>query len=128
MYSSTESWTKVVDWWIGVRTAPVAGSGVTPAWIWSVRNPMGRIVVGPPGSVCVGRQGVSIYARSTLTEHSFSPPAGFEQRAYAVVEVLGEHLPGESERHITEGGGRVVTPSISFEVRLACVIVAAVDL
>ncbi len=40
MYSSTDGWTNVVVWWIGVRIAPVNGSGTTPAWTSLVSNLM----------------------------------------------------------------------------------------
>ncbi len=43
---STDSWAKVVDWWIGVRIAPVVGSGSTPAWICLVLKPMDSILAG----------------------------------------------------------------------------------
>jgi len=36
----------VVDWKIGVRMAPVVGSGVTPPWTCLVRKPMGRLCHG----------------------------------------------------------------------------------
>src|SRR5690606_26180683 len=87
---------------IGVRIAPVTGSGVTPAWIWSVRKPMCPIVAPLPKIPLVGSaEAVADRAnrrdpgRPFLAEFGAYPPDVDVDGSGAAVVVVPPHLREE---------------------------------
>src|SRR5512145_3308609 len=103
MYSSTESWTKVVDWKIGVRMAPVVGSGVTPACTCLVRNPMGqlkRVQMDSPDGVYRTRLG------------RLTPSACGKKCLQALFRMVLKHAIGEADYDHARGSRRVVSKAI----------------